>query len=473
MLFQTLEFFVFFVVVATFAQIYRGPTRKWLLLLASYYFYMAWDPRFSALILASTLIDYVCGLRIQASENPRPRKRWLVLSLASNLGLLAAFKYFGFFSSLANDFLEFFQIQSQIEMWQITLPVGISFFTFQSMSHTIDVYRREITAERSFLNFATYVAFFPQLVAGPIVRARDFLPQIREGGDPFDAERLLSGLQRILIGLVKKVVVADTLGTLVDAVFAAPDAVDTPMAWLGAACFGLQIYLDFSGYSDMAIGLARILGYRIPENFDLPYLSASPSEFWNRWHVSLSSWLRDYLYVPLGGNRMGRSRTLANLLLTMLLGGLWHGPHYRFLLWGLGHGLLLILYRLARPVKHRLEGLPGKRALAILIWFVLVTAMWVPFRAGTAPATFALWDKMFLSWQVDFEATNLSNVNLHFIAALLGAVLIVHLGAAVARARLILLSQTLPMRAILWGGLAFAFLQLRHDGLVPFVYFQF
>ena len=472
MLFQTLEFFIFFCVVATFSFVYRGSVRKWMLLAASYNFYMAWNPRFGALLATTTLIDYFCALRMEANEARRSRKLWLALSLVSNLGLLGAFKYLGFLNEMVNDFLRFFRIESHVELWHLTLPVGISFFTFQSMSYTIDVYRRELPAQRSLRDFALYVAFFPQLVAGPIVRATCFLPQLRT--DPvFDPKALVDGIERVLIGLVKKVVVADNLAALADAVFSAPGAVDTPVAWLGTVCFGLQVYLDFSGYSDMAIGLAGILGYRIPENFRLPYLSTDPAEFWHRWHISLSSWLRDYVYPALGGYRRSRARRLISLVLTMLLGGLWHGAHFHFVLWGLGHGLLLAIQRLLSPWTQRLRRLPGQRVLGWFVLTVVVFALWVPFRAASTHDALILLNKMFVSWTVSFDTTSLTNINLPFIYSLLAAVVVVHLVALLAAAWAERLRGVLAVRAVLWGALAFALLQFRHDGLVPFVYFQF
>lgn len=472
MLFQTLEFFVFFAVIATLSFLYRGSARKWLLLAASYNFYMAWNPRFAALILATTLIDYFCALRMEAIAATRQRRLWLAISLVTNLGLLATFKYLGFFTEMVNDFLHLFRIESHLAVWHLTLPVGISFFTFQSLSYTIDVYRRDLPAQRSLRDFALYVAFFPQLVAGPIVRATCFLPQLR--ADPvFDASGLVDGIERVLIGLVKKVVVADNLAALADAVFSAPGAVDTPMAWLGTVCFGVQIYLDFSGYSDMAIGLARILGFRVPENFNLPYLATDPADFWHRWHISLSTWLRDYLYPALGGFRRSRTRRLVSLALTMLLGGLWHGAHMHFVLWGLGHGLLLVAQRLLAPVTPLWRRLPGHKTLGWFVLAILVFALWVPFRAASTRDALVLLDTMFVSWRTGFDTTSLTHIHLPTIYALLAAVAAVHVTALFASEWVKRLRETLALRAALWGTLGLAVLQFRHDGLLPFVYFQF
>jgi D-alanyl-lipoteichoic acid acyltransferase DltB (MBOAT superfamily) len=471
MLFQTFHFLVFFVFVAG-GYFVAGPrVRRWLLLLSSYAFYMAWDARFGALILASTLVDFVAGIRIEDGEE-RARRRWLVLSLAANLGILAFFKYLGFFAEVTEDVLALLGVARNVEVWELVLPVGISFFTFQSMSHTIDVYRREIRAERSFVDFATYVAFFPQLVAGPIVRAKDFLPQLRVQRR-FDAAGVAQGVDRILWGLFKKVVVADNLSTVVDVVFERPGDFDTPMAWLAAVCYAVQIYCDFAGYSDMAIGLAAVLGFRLRENFDFPYLSRSPSEFWTRWHVSLSSWLRDYLYVPLGGNRGGTLATLRNLLVTMLLGGLWHGASYTFVLWGAGHGLLLVAYRLAAPLGKRLARLPGLAALATLAMLLWVIALWIPFRAASLADAGTLLDAMFLRWERSFDVAMLNHVDLPLVFALLGGVVATHLLRAFTPGTLRALREPGTLRSLVWGTLAFAILQFHHAGEVPFVYFQF
>jgi alginate O-acetyltransferase complex protein AlgI len=472
MLFQTLEFAVFYVFVAVSWFNLPLRSRPWLLLFASYYFYMAWDLRFGALILASTLIDYVCGRRIEAEPRDEARRGWLVASLVTNLGILAFFKYQGFFAEMVEDVAAALSLQAHIPVLEVVLPVGISFFTFQSMSHTIDVYRRVIPAEKSLLNFAVYVSFFPQLVAGPIVRARDFLPQLRHT-HRFDAGELSQGLHRILIGLLKKIVVADNLAALVDAVFAAPGEFSSTTIWLAAVAYSVQIYCDFSGYSDMAIGLARILGFHFPENFNFPYLSRSASEFWRRWHISLSSWLRDYLYISLGGNRRGGWMTLRNLMLTMLLGGLWHGASYGFLLWGFGHGLLLVIYRWLEPYGDRIRRLPGQPALAIVFMNVAVCALWVPFRAPTLADAGTMLNRMFLDWSLPQGSAVLANVDLPLTYTLLGVIFVLHLIHALGTARWSLPAQSLPLRSLSWGLMIFLIFQFQHEGQVPFVYFQF
>ena len=354
--------------------------RKIWLLVASYYFYACWDWRFLGLIAASTAIDYLAGLAMPDGAAPRRRRAALLVSLVANLGILAVFKYAGFFADSFVALAHTIGWNVGSATLDIVLPVGISFFTFQSMSYTIDRYRGTIATCRDPLDFALFVAFFPQLVAGPIVRARDFLPQLETPRAMHRAD-LVEGAERILRGLAKKVVVADTLADVVDRLFAQPDEVGMLGAWVAAMAFAGQIYCDFSGYSDVAIGAARLLGYRLPENFRHPYLSRSPREFWQRWHISLSTWLRDYLYISLGGNRGGTRATRRNLLWTMLLGGLWHGAAWTYVAWGAWHGAWLAASRetVARGVlRWPLQPIAGWFATLLIVLFG-----WVAFRAET------------------------------------------------------------------------------------------
>ncbi len=344
MLFNSGEYLLFFVLtlLLTWCLVGFPRLRLWVLLIASYYFYTVNNHWLIVLILISTQIDYFCGWCIAYASQERRRKFFLWLSIASNLGILGLFKYFNFFADSFTQLANLFGAQLSWVDLNIALPVGISFYTFQSMSYTIDVYRREIPHEPSWCRFSFYVAFFPQLIAGPIVRARDFLPQL--GHRPqLDAAALEMALFRIMRGLLKKIVLADFLGYYADLAFNTPQQVSFAGAWLGVYAFTFQIYFDFSGYSDIAIGCSRLLGYHLPENFRRPYMAVSMSDFWRRWHISLSSWLRDYLYISLGGNRMKRRTGIyRNIMLTMLLGGLWHGAAINFVLWGAFHGLLLV-----------------------------------------------------------------------------------------------------------------------------------
>ena len=376
MLFTELRFVLFFVVVfgVHWALRWDGARKSWLLL-ASWSFYAAWDARFLGLILLSTLVDYVAALRIAATDDPGRRRGWLLVSLLTNLGILGVFKYFDFFADSAVQLAGWLGIDLGPVALELVLPVGISFYTFQTLSYTLDVYRGQLQPNRSLRDVALFVAFFPQLVAGPIVRASEFLPQLQVPRRFAAVDwRPLLGL--FLVGWFKKACLADQVAPVVDAVFADPSAYAALDLWLGAALYAVQIYGDFSGYSDMAIATAGMLGYALPKNFDAPYLAANVSDFWRRWHISLSSWFRDYLYVPLGGNRRSAPRTYANLGLVFLLCGLWHGAAWPFVLWGLYHGALLIVERLA-GWSRRTSTAPPARVVTLLA----VLVGWVLFRS--------------------------------------------------------------------------------------------
>lgn len=375
MLFTQYEFPIFFLIVLAAAWLSRTRvTRNCILLAASYYFYAYWDYRFCGLLLLSTLVDFFVARQIDRSENRHLRRMLLVTSLSVNLGVLGFFKYFNFFIDSARPLLESIGLSG--ETLNIILPVGISFYTFQTLSYTIDVYRRVIKPVDRFLDFALYVAFFPQLVAGPIVRARELLPQLADVPN-WSRRRCYGGAQLMLRGLIKKVLLADRLGEGVDIVFAGPDLYSGLTIWIAVLAYAGQIYYDFSGYSDIAIGAAKMLGYRFPVNFRHPYLATSMSRFWRRWHMTLSRWLRDYLYVSLGGNRMGAWFTYRNLMITMTLGGLWHGAAWTFVLWGVWHGVML-------SIERSLRNLYAMRPARIVRWattFGVVLVGWVLFRS--------------------------------------------------------------------------------------------
>ena len=347
MSFNSAEFLFFFplVLVAYTLTFHRERWREVALLLASYLFYMSWNWRYAGLLILSTVVDYSVGRLIVREPRPEIRRIILVASLCSNLGMLCLFKYYNFFVELVGPATTAFGLDVSFLRHELLLPVGISFYTFQTMSYTIDLYRGEKVLEKDFLKFAVFVAFFPQLVAGPIVRAKLFLPQLHRV-PMVTHERVHSGLLLVFRGLFKKVVIADLLGSLaVDQVFSNPVAFSSWDLLIALYAYTFQIYYDFSGYSDIAIGLARILGFDLPQNFNRPYLSQSVREFWTRWHISLSTWLRDYLYISLGGNRVPPWRMRVNLMITMLLGGLWHGAALHFIVWGAYHGFLLMLER--------------------------------------------------------------------------------------------------------------------------------
>ncbi len=376
MLFSQIEFPIFLAVVLVLTWLTRAKTtRHGVLLIASYYFYAYWDVRFCSLLIFSTMVDFVVARKISQVDEPIARKRWLVLSLVSNLGILAFFKYFDFFVDSARVALEPLGISTQT--LGIVLPVGISFYTFQTLSYTIDVYRRKILPSSSFIDFSLYVAFFPQLVAGPIVRASEFLPQLSRV-PAWSKRRFYGGAQQLLRGAVKKVLLADRFGEMVDIVFAGPDLYSALTLGLAAVAYAGQIYYDFSGYSDMAIGVAKMLGYRFPVNFRHPYLATSLSDFWRRWHMTLSRWLRDYLYIPLGGNRGSSWSQYRNLMVTMMLGGLWHGAAWTFVAWGVLHGVGLAVQR-AVPISYR-SWTP--RPVGWMVTMAVVLVGWILFRSS-------------------------------------------------------------------------------------------
>jgi alginate O-acetyltransferase complex protein AlgI len=452
-------------------------TRNGFLLLASYAFYGFWDWRFLSLIWISTGVDYLVGraLRSTPMEQQRRRKRLLLASLVTNLGLLGFFKYCGFFVESAVDALAVLGLQIDAPSLRIVLPVGISFYTFQTLSYTIDVYRGRMEAVDDPVRFATYVAFFPQLVAGPIERARDLLPQFAKKTQ-LTAEALHTGFLLICWGLFKKVVIADNVGKLSDAAFGLDEATGL-QALVGAWAFAVQIYCDFSGYTDIARGSARCLGFELSLNFDLPYFAQNPSDFWRRWHISLSSWLRDYLYVPLGGNRKGDARTWFNLMATMLLGGLWHGAAWTFVAWGAFHGGILCLYRwltpkVAEPLD-RIRGVPKKllRAVNALLFFHLVCAGWVLFRARSLGQAIELLGAPFRglgSWK---QVLELGPV--HLGIAVTVVLLAVQLAQYFTDDHLFVLKLPAPVRGLLYALGALAFLYLGEFGGSAFIYFQF
>lgn len=389
MLFNSFEFLIFFPLVV--GLYFAIPQRfRWMFLLAaSYYFYMAWKAEYVLLIMASTIIDYYAALRMGATPEKSKRKKYLVLSAIANLGLLFSFKYFNFFSDATREILANANIFYDSPALSILLPVGISFYTFQTLSYTIDVYRGVRIPERHLGIFALYVSFFPQLVAGPIERSTRLLPQFRQA-KTFDIERVLSGLRLMLWGFFKKLVIADRLAVYVNEVYNNPGDYTGAPVILATYFFAFQIYCDFSGYSDIAIGAARVMGYDLMENFRRPYFAKSIGEFWKRWHISLSTWFKDYLYISLGGNRVSRWRWYYNVLIVFLLSGLWHGANWTFLTWGGLHGIYLILSHRTARVRERLCQLTGLSALPefhkfikVFVTFHLVLLAWVFFRSNS------------------------------------------------------------------------------------------
>ena len=389
MLFNSSLYLGFLATVVGLYYLLSPRWRRYLILLASYTFYWVWSVPFSLLLVGSTVIDYGAARYIEKSSTKTARRIGLAASLLFNLGTLALFKYADFFSDSA---FSIFGARPWPHL-DLILPLGISFYTFQTMSYTIDVYRGVVPAKRSLLDVAIYVSFFPQLVAGPIVRADELLPQLVMEDRPIDWPSIRRGLALVLWGLGKKVYVADTMGRLANAAYGAPDVYGGVDLAMGTYAFAIQIYCDFSGYSDIAIGSALLLGIRLPENFDAPYLSYSIREFWRRWHISLSTWLRDYLYIPLGGSRHGAIRTYTNLMVTMLLGGLWHGAGWNWVVWGgIQGGVLSAERALGVPDK------PKNRFRAIVRWALtlhIVCLSWVFFRADSIDQAWAILGRIF------------------------------------------------------------------------------
>jgi alginate O-acetyltransferase complex protein AlgI len=374
MLFTSLHFIVFLTVVFVTFHLAPPRWRRWVMLAASIYFYGSWSAPYLLLIFGQLMVDWTCGLGLGRTQAPRARKLLVATSVVINLGALCVFKYYGFIARTLEPF------GLHLPALDLQLPLAISFYTFESMSYTIDVYRRRLEPVRSPIHLALFITWFPHLVAGPIMRPVELMPQLRHI-TPVTRERLFSGLMLMVVGYSKKLLGADWLAAIVEPVFRDPTPYTSLELLLTVYAYAFQIYLDFSAYTDIARGVSRWFGIELPENFDDPYLATSITDFWRRWHMTLSHWLRDYLYVPLGGNRRGRIRTYVNLMVTMLLGGLWHGASWTFVMWGALHGLFLAVERalgLAAPPRSRVE-LWGRR----FVTFHLVCLAWIFFRSPT------------------------------------------------------------------------------------------
>lgn len=472
MLFNSREFLIFLPFVLIVVGLLPGVWRKRFLLVASYFFYGSWDWRFLGLIFLTTAVDYHVAHLVHRSADPQRRKRLLLVSVGVNLGILAFFKYFNFFVGSALSALDSLGVPASAPTLQIILPVGISFYTFQSMSYVVDVYRRDMTPVASFRDYALYVSYFPQLVAGPIERGSRLLPQLLEPARVTSA-RISIGLTLILVGMAKKVLIADAVALEVDRIFASPEELTAGMLLRGAYLFAFQIYGDFSGYSDIARGVSELFGIRLMKNFEQPYLSSSITEFWRRWHISLSTWLRDYLYIPLGGNRRSASMTYRNLMLTMLIGGLWHGAAWTFVVWGGLHGGLLALERMLGIGKDHSGAAPGRtraalgKATGMFVTFHLVVLCWIFFRAPDVHVAFA-----FLRGIAGFDG--LGDVGaLPFLA--FGGLLAIDVPQYVSGRHAVFLRIPWWIRSPLYAGLAMVVLgKILYGGRdLPFIYFQF
>jgi len=384
MFFNSIEYFIFFGSVIFLYYLLPHRAQNRMLLIASYIFYGWWDWRFLSLIIISTVTDYICGIQINKHETVQRKKYFLIVSVVVNLTLLGFFKYWNFFTDSFADIISCMGMQVNISTLNIILPVGISFYTFQTLTYSVDIYRGKIKPSQNFLDFALFVSFFPQLVAGPIERAQNLLPQIYKKRR-FKKDQMLRGIHLIFWGLFKKVYVADNLGIIVDQVYGNPASTGVEYV-IATWAFAFQIYGDFSGYSDIARGTSKCLGIELMHNFKQPYFAVSPSDLWRRWHISLSSWLRDYLYISLGGNRKGKWKTHRNLMITMLLGGLWHGAAWNFVIWGGFHGLLLSIQRLFQSIKGQKTELNSSLHVYFLksfFMFHLTCIGWIFFRANS------------------------------------------------------------------------------------------
>lgn len=389
MFFHTFQYLVFFLLVFTvYWSLPWNRVRVWLLVGSSFYFYWQWSEELALLVTTTTVLDYLFGRAMGHFQRSGVRRLFLITSIVMNLGILCYFKYRGFFLNELYDALSAFGYHpgfSKLNPLDIIIPFGISFYTFEAISYAVDVYRRKIPPEKDLSHFMLFILFFPHLVAGPIVRAGDFLPQVKKRKH-WNWMRMELGVKYFLMGLFKKVAIADRMALYCDPVFENPGAYSTESIWLAVLAFSIRIYCDFSGYSDMAVGCAHMLGYRLTLNFNMPYLSKNVSEFWRRWHISLSTWLRDYLFIPLGGSRGGRWLICRNLMITMLLGGLWHGADWSFLVWGALHGALLVGHRLFKEfadgqprLSKALESIPGS-IFRMALTFFCVSMCWVFFQ---------------------------------------------------------------------------------------------
>ncbi len=482
MYFHSISFALFLPTAVAGYWLLASPLKRWWLIGMSYIFYMGTFPKYALLLFAVTTLAYVSGLTI--ARWPRRRTVTLSLSISASLGILLVFKYAELIRTTFASLVQLFGGQVRLEPFTMVAPIGLSFYLFIAMSYTIDCYRGSVTPIRDFSLFASYLSFFPQLLAGPIVRPGHLLPQLSRPAQ-FDLRVCEEGIRLFILGICKKVLIADNLAPVVDYGFSRAAILTAPDAWVSLLAFTFQIYFDFSGYTDCARGCAKLFGYELPENFFLPYLASSPREFWRRWHVTLSTWLRDYLYIPLGGNRCSRMRMYANLMITMALGGLWHGAAWTFFFWGIYHGLLLVLQRaITRPKQFIHRPHQGLRSVGTdtagrLVTFLLIAIGWVLFRASSLDEAVLMYSAL-IRWGEDGRAAAMLMRSAALPAAL--ALLAYHGGKTV-------LKKTTKMyypraqRLWTWSSLIVLIItvlylsQVSGQGAIgapkPFIYFQF
>lgn len=473
MLFNSLTFILFFATIYFFYTLFKKnySWQNYLLLLGSYVFYGWWNWKFLSLIFLSTLIDFFIGKKIDLSANDKKRKLLLLVSIVANLAILGFFKYFNFFSESFTSLLNIAGLEADAITLKIILPVGISFYTFQTMSYTIDIYRKKLKATDNFFDFALFVSFFPQLVAGPIERATNLLPQI-QAPRIIRKEQIYSAFFLIIWGYFKKIVIADNVSLVANQIFNNYTNFHGLDLLLGTIAFAVQIYCDFSAYSDIARGIAKLLGFELMINFNLPYFALNPRDFWNRWHISLSTWLKDYLYIPLGGNRKGEKNTYANLFLTMTIGGLWHGAAWNFILWGIFQGSILIIYRYLEKGKEYLD--PWNKQnnyfvvvakMALMLFLILFG--WMIFRANSVA------EIIYFSKNFDFS---ISGSTFHFIQTIgfySFPLFLIQLMQYIKKDLLFITKYPVPAVATVYAVMLIWILTFGSKSSVEFIYFQF
>ena len=488
MLFNSIEFIIFFAIVLLLYFIIPHRFRWIFLLLASYYFYMAWNPTYVILLIISTLINYVAGIMMGRTDEKVRRRKYLILSLLVSLGLLFTFKYFDFFNDSLRTILSYINISYNIPDFNLLLPIGISFYTFQSLSYSIDVYRGKRKPEKHFGIFALYVSFFPQLVAGPIERSTRLLPQFRQKQE-FNYARVANGIKLMVWGFFKKIVIADTLAVFVNNVYNNPTQFQGLLLIIATVFFAFQIFCDFSGYSDIAIGAAQVMGYKLMLNFRRPYYAQSVSEFWERWHISLSTWFRDYFYITIGGNRVKIPRYYFNIFVTFLISGLWHGSNWTFVIWGALHGIYVIIERLTEKFRKRIasaikldRNVLLYKIIQIFITFCLVSFAWIFFRSNSISDSVYIVKNLFTGFSnltsLDALKSSLTSMGLdeYSVIKISLSILIMEIVHLIQRkTSVIKMFSTKPLiiRWVAYFSLILYILFFRETQVQEFIYFQF
>lgn len=497
MSFNSINYLVFFPIVVFLYFLLPKKIRMYWLLVASYYFYMSWNAKYGLLILFSTVITYICGLELekvkQAFEGRRQKFLKLIVifsSLIINLGLLFYFKYTNFIIINMNRVFNKIGVDIQYPNFDIVLPVGISFFIFQAIGYTVDVYRDEIHAEKNPFRYALFVSFFPQLVAGPIERSKNLLTQMRDNPE-FDVDNAKNGLLTMAYGLFMKLAVADNISTIIDPIFNSPDDYSGAMLLFATVMFAFQIYCDFNGYTQIAIGSARILGFKLNQNFDAPYMGNSVKDFWRRWHISLTSWFRDYLYIPLGGSRKGKFRKQINTMIVFLCSGLWHGAGWHYVIWGALNGVFSVLEDITKPVKEKIDKYlsidKGKwmyKAFQRIITFILIDFTWLFFRAPKFTTALHILKKIVndfrLAWFINFDFVSAFNSAYMLMTVMVPLFIVVALDVIKYHGKDIkaaIFSQQIIFRWVIYAALMLAILYWGLYGTgyeqTQFIYFQF